>query len=77
MSQVTPISSQNTAIPTNGQTPTEASPLGTTSSNPNTDLQNKALDLPSWLYWMLLTAGVLAGVLLSSWVRGQAALPSE
>lgn len=33
--------------------------------------------LPSWLYWVLLTAGVLTGVLLVSWVRGQAAPSSE
>jgi hypothetical protein len=33
--------------------------------------------LPSWLYWVLLTAGVLTGILLVSWVRGQAAPSSE
>jgi hypothetical protein len=34
--------------------------------------QNIASALPSWLYWVLLTAGVLAGALVSNWLFGQA-----
>ncbi|MCX8139630.1 MAG: hypothetical protein WHU94_01220 [Thermogemmata sp.] len=53
--------------PTSGQ-----SKVPQNGANPQT-----APALPSWLYWVLLTTGVLTGVLLVSWVRGQAAPSSE
>ena len=33
--------------------------------------RNNSTGLPSWLYWVLLTAGVLTGVLVSNWAFGQ------
>jgi hypothetical protein len=57
---------------TNVTPASDQSKVPQSGANPQT-----APALPSWLYWVLLTAGVLTGILLVSWVRGQAAPSSE